>query len=349
MGRTAFIGVRDMGDNGDDKITIGRGPSYPSIDLERAIERVDQIAAKGAERSKMPPETFYKLWGYGPKSSGARQTIAALGYYNLVSYAGKGNDRRVTLTDLARRIVLDRRPGSEERKRAVAAAALEPPIFRELYEAYGPLLPDRTVMESFLTIEKGFNQQGAEAAITNFIATVEYADLDKPAGSPDKDVSQTRENDVQFGGARVGDLIDWEAGGALCNETPLRVRAIAEDQGQTWVFVDGSESGIPMEQVIVQERPKDEGARKPPTLPLDATPLFEEKPPAEAKRWSTDLINGPLDVAFDRKTVVVQGRSGSAEELGEFIEALQELKSILEKSATKKNRFLSAVEEEGEA
>ena len=327
----------------DDKFTVGRGPSYPFIDLERAIERAQQIAEKGAERSRMPPETFYKLWNYAPKSSGARQTMAALNAYGLVEYVGKGNERRVMLSDLARRIVLDRRPDSPERKRAVATAALEPPVFAELFHEYGPLLPDRTVMESWLTIDRGFNQQGAEAAVTNFIASVELAGLDKPVASPETADSLGEQKRVEKDVPRVGDLVEVEVGGQLLFERPVKVRGVTSDGA--WFFVEGTETGFSMDHVTVAERAPATLERAP-KMPLEEP--AEAKAPAKGKRWSTDLIWGPLDLAFDSKTVVVQGRSGSPEELGEFIEALQELKAVLERSATKKNRFLSAIDEPGD-
>src|SRR3546814_8209593 len=60
---------------GDDKIGGIRGPAYPYVNLERAVEKASAIAEKGAARQKMPPETFYKLWGMGAKSSSSRQTM----------------------------------------------------------------------------------------------------------------------------------------------------------------------------------------------------------------------------------------------------------------------------------
>jgi hypothetical protein len=57
---------------------------------------------------------------------------------------------------------------------------------------------------------------------------------------------------VTYGGARIGDLIQWESDGVLRLERPLRVRLVTEDDN--WVAVEDSETGIPMDQVIVEER-----------------------------------------------------------------------------------------------
>src|SRR3546814_11002418 len=114
---------------GDDKIGGIRGPAYPYVNLERAVEKASAIAEKGAARQKMPPETFYKLWGLGAKSSSSRQTTAAPNYYDLVAYVGRGGDRKVQLTELALRIVLAKQPNSSARPAACQKAAPAPPPF----------------------------------------------------------------------------------------------------------------------------------------------------------------------------------------------------------------------------
>lgn len=66
---------------------------------------------------------------------------------------------------------------------------------------------------------------------------------------------------VKFGGAVAGDLIQWESGGALQFETPHRVRWVSEDGA--WLAVEGSDTGIPMSQVTVEQA----APPKPPLIP----------------------------------------------------------------------------------
>jgi hypothetical protein len=267
--------------NGDDRIGASRGPAYPFINLERAIEKASIIADKGAARQKMPPETFYKIWGMGAKSSGSRQTMAALNYYDLVEYVGRGTDRKVQLTELALRIVLDKQPGSSARKEAIQKAALEPQIFRELHDRYAPFLPDDVVIETYLKIERAFNDEGARVTIKHFRDTMEYAGLDQPTNKPDEKDSNATQDDVGFGAVRVGDLIDWEAGGVIGNSEPLRVIGLSDDLA--WVFVNESKSGLPMEQVIVRERGAPTVAPISPLAPAPANPFsVDRRPPEEA-------------------------------------------------------------------
>lgn len=261
----------------DEKFGSSRGPAYPFINLERAIERAAMIAEKGAARQKMPPETFYRLWNFGAKSSGARQTMAALNYYDLVEYVGRGVDRKVQLTELALRIVLDKQPNSAARKEAIKKAALEPAIFRELHGRYAPILPDDVVIETYLKIERAFNDEAAAATIKHFRDTMTFAGLDEPGSEPAEKDSIDADVGITLEAARVGDLVDWESNGKIGNATPMRVVGISEDQA--WVFVAESKTGLPMEQVIVRERAVEPAVTPPSSPPLNP---FAELPTISA-------------------------------------------------------------------
>jgi hypothetical protein len=285
--------------NGGDNaasVSAARGPAYPYVDLRKAVERAQVVADKGGGRQPMPPESFYSLWGIGAKSSSARQTLAALNYYGLVDYMGRGKDRRAKLTDLAKQIVFDQQENSAEKAAAIRQAALEPPIFRELFERYGHILPADTVFHTYLMRDKGFTKQGAEAATDNYKSTFEYAALAEPDKKPDENVSNVGDSGVEYGGARVGDLIDYEAGGAIANPEPMRVRALSPDQA--WVFVEGSETGLEMDQVIVKERGHSEvQAKDRPTMPLAKSQEQEEAKPG-TRRAIFPLDDGDVTLTF---------------------------------------------------
>jgi hypothetical protein len=276
------------------------------------VERAQVVADKGGGRQPMPPESFYALWNLGAKSSGARQTIAALGYYGLTDYVGRGNDRRVRLTDLAKRIVFDQRENSPDRATAIRQAALEPPIFRELYERYGHIVPADAVLHSYLMIERGFTRQGAEAATSNYKSTFEFAGLGEPQEKPD-----------EYGGARVGDLIDYESGGAIANEKPMRVRAVSPDQA--WAFVEGSTTGLQMEQVIVRERGKP-GGQMPPEMPLGDDSAKGHKAPQGYRSETFDADEGAVTISWPSNL-----SSQSVEDMKDWLELL---KRRIERRAT---------------
>src|SRR5690606_15184062 len=70
---------------------------------------------------------------------------------------------------------------------------------------------------------------------------------------------------TKFGGAKVGDLVQWESQGALQFPTPRRVRLVSEDGN--WVAVEGIEKGLPMDEILVEGAP-DNPRSEAPTFPL---------------------------------------------------------------------------------
>src|SRR5690606_39686636 len=52
----------------------------------------------------------------------------------LLEDSGTGKDRKIKLSDLARRIIRDKREGSAERVKAIREAALSPSIYAKLWE-----------------------------------------------------------------------------------------------------------------------------------------------------------------------------------------------------------------------
>ena len=118
---------------------------------------------------------------------------------------------------------------------------------------------------------QGFNPTAVRPAAKAFLGTMVYLQelgaieshglaLESESGS-----GGSADDGTTYGGAQVGDLVQWESQGAFQFETPRRVRFVTDDG--LWVAVEGSETGVPMEQVIVEER-GDAGNPRPPHIPL---------------------------------------------------------------------------------
>lgn len=166
-----------MSDDDLEMPSATRGPAYPFIPLPRVMERVEQYHGAGLTRMEVNPVSFYKSWGYNKESGNARQTLAALNHFGLVEYIGRGTDRKAKLSKLALRILLDKVPGSQARVAAIKEAALNPPIYRDLWDQFEhSLVPDHA-METFLTLEKGFSEESAKKVISGYRDTFSYANL----------------------------------------------------------------------------------------------------------------------------------------------------------------------------
>src|SRR5437016_4500012 len=120
-----------MSEETQPRATKERSPNFPFITLGRALERAEQLY-RNEKRGAAPFDVAAADWGYSATSSGALQTVAALKQYGLVADEGSGKDRKIRLTDLALRIILDTRDNSEEKEQLKRQAARTPSVAAEI-------------------------------------------------------------------------------------------------------------------------------------------------------------------------------------------------------------------------
>ncbi len=155
-----------------------RSPSFPFIPLKKAVERAEALYA-GHRREAARLVAVAPTWGYGAKSSGLLQTVAALKQFGLVEDLGSGEDRKIQITELARRILADNRPGAREK--AIKEAAVLPKVIAEYLPKWVPERPSDAHCISELHLDRGFTPDSARAFLRIFDETVAYAGL---AGDP---------------------------------------------------------------------------------------------------------------------------------------------------------------------
>ncbi len=153
-----------------------RSPRFPFINLEKAIERAQQYY-ENEKRGSAVVGVAGKHWGYAAKSSGLMQTIAALKSYGLLEDEGSGTDRKVRLSDLALRILLDQRPNSQERQTYIRSAALNPGIARVIYDSSPENPPSPANLEHKLIFDYKFNQEAAKSAVDIYFNNQAFAKL----------------------------------------------------------------------------------------------------------------------------------------------------------------------------
>lgn len=153
-----------------------RSPSYPFIGLPEAVERARSLYA-AARRSAVSADAAAESWGYSAKSSGGKQTVAALRAFGLLEGEGA-----VRLTDRAVHILLNE--GSEERDRLLRQVALAPPVYTRLWERYGPDLPSDKGLQTHLVLEMGFNENAVVDVIRGYKGTLDFAKLRGPEKAP---------------------------------------------------------------------------------------------------------------------------------------------------------------------
>lgn len=142
------------------KRTKERSPNFPFISVETALHRAMQFYEQ-EKRGEAPYIVAVQHWNYSPASSGGLQTIAALKHYSLMIDEGSGKARKVRLTDLALRILLDSRPDSTERCQYIRQAALAPSVIAEIYSKWPDGLPSEATINHYLLLDRGFSKDAA--------------------------------------------------------------------------------------------------------------------------------------------------------------------------------------------
>lgn len=184
------------------KRRTGRSPSYPSFSIKKALEQAEALRAQEGEYEAPLPSAF-KAWGYGMKSSGGRQCLATMKYYGLIDISGGGHERKVKVSDLARRILLDRREDQAEKKALIRQAALNPAAHKAIFKNYPNGLGSDGSIHHFLTFEEDFKEDAASDLIAEFKETADFAELYQPHNPVDKNAEEGDNGDGDGGGGKV--------------------------------------------------------------------------------------------------------------------------------------------------
>ena len=226
-----------------------RSPAYPGIGLETAIKRARDLYAQ-EKMNAVPVTIAVKRWGFKEKSSGGLVTTAALKNFGLLKDSGTGKDRKLQLTDEARRILLDTRQDSHERDLLIKEAALKPKIHDTIWKKWGIDLPSDDTLRHALIFDWAFNENSVRDLIKEYKDTIRFAKLIESdtmsPGDGDKDK------------IKIGDYVQWESGGGIQFEAK-RITGFSDDG--TYAFVEGSKTGLPIEELSKVQAPN-QGSEK---------------------------------------------------------------------------------------
>lgn len=166
----------------------GRSPAYPGIDLRKALEKAKALHdAEGSYAVPMP--SAFSAWGFSAKSSGGRETRAALRYFGIITVEGDSETGKVKLTENTLRILLDKREDETEKKAIIRELALTPAVHKQLLTAYPQGIKSEASAVHSLIFDFGYNQAAAAEIVKEFNATAAYAGLYEPDMVVDKFVA----------------------------------------------------------------------------------------------------------------------------------------------------------------
>lgn len=346
-----------MSDEAPAKKKRFRSPPYPSFDLGRAVERVT-LLDKVAQHHEVGVGVLSEAWGMKSADGQVWRSAAALIQYGLVTDSGTGKTRKFKITDPARRIVRDPNPDSEKRRSALKSAALLPTIHNTLWERFGAANEvSDSVIKAYLTLDRldegetPYSDSAAEEVISSFRKSLEFADLTNADSiqSDSEDAVNTADHDVVVppdtsdddvapttAGARnrpiavrVGDFVQWESQGMMQFEHPKRVRWVSDDGMH--LAVDGSNTGIAVDQVSVEKAPTD---AKPPPIQQPPAATTMQQTPAATNGSDLNSPSGQTGVPTismsDDGLVISEGVISSLGQFEQLMKRLQAGKMLLE-------------------
>jgi len=248
-------------ENGSDEVKRKRqrSPAYPYINLETALKRAKEFYENEA-RNAVNIKVAVKHWGYEEKSSGGLQTAATLISFGLLKDEGIGDKRKLQLTQIALRILLDTRPDSKERGIAIKEAALAPKVHQEIWKKWGSALPSDSSLKYTLTVEwvPPFNDNAVVGFIKEYKDTIAFAKLSEADELSASTLYAGEENErVQeqhLYVPKIGDYVQWEPGGILQFQEPKCINRLSADG--KFVFVEGNPAGLPVDEITEQTRPE---------------------------------------------------------------------------------------------
>jgi hypothetical protein len=237
----------------DDRKSRTRSPAYPFINLAAALKRAKEFYSK-EQRNAASVKVAVKHWGYDQKSSGGKQTTAALLNYGLLKDEGIGDRRKVQLTQDALRVILDERPDFTEREQLIKKLALTPKIHKELWTKWGASMPSDGEIRHTLLVDwdPPFNDKAVDGFIKLYKDTIAFAKL----GESDQGHIEVNVADS----LKIGDFVQWESNGALQLAEALRIKSFTPDR--KFAMLEGSSTGVPIGELIPERASA--GATTPP-------------------------------------------------------------------------------------
>jgi hypothetical protein len=172
----------------------GRSPAYPGISLKEAIAKAEALYKQEGKYPAPMPSAF-AAWGFSIKSSGGRETRAALRYFGLITIEGDNETGKVKLTDDALRVLLDTREDQTEKQAIIRRLALNPAIHAKLFKLYPDGIKSEASVAHDLVFADGYNKSAADELVAEFRETADYAKLFQPATILDKPPTDERESD----------------------------------------------------------------------------------------------------------------------------------------------------------
>ena len=268
-----------------------RSPPFPFISLRAAVERLGALEATFG-RHAAPVDKLGLAWKMKEKSSQALQTAAALKAFGLVDYTGKTENRTVSTSEDGRTYL--RAQQDSIKAEVLTRCALKPKAISMCWQRWGADRPPDAVCLDQLILKDKFTDSAAHTLLRVYDETVAFAGLrntDKVAATGNGGGDGA--NDVLdppplAGKPKVGEFVSWETNGGILMFDARRVLGLSP-HGE-YVFVEGSQAGLPIQEVTVVSAPANTFTPTPPPNPFVSADQKERSDPLPRPGMKGDIF-----------------------------------------------------------
>ncbi|MDQ3143857.1 MAG: hypothetical protein M3Q57_03130 [Pseudomonadota bacterium] len=233
-------------------------------------------------------------------------------YYGLIEVTGDGIGRRVRISEIAKRILLDEREDDTERRGLIREVALSPSAHKMLLQEYKEgLASDGTVLH-FLVLTKHFNQDAARDLLKEYKDTASYIDLYEPQKNVDKSEGEV-DIKVTPRVVKIGDRVQATVKGQDLFPDGATVLGFSDD-GE-WIFTDQAKGGLKLEEITVLDSVQTPPVGERPSIPPSLLRDIEEKQPAGTRKAVFPVGEGDVSITYP-EALTKEG----LDELGMYLE-----------------------------
>jgi hypothetical protein len=162
----------DMATTDDLDATRARSKSYPAVSLREAAARCQTLYDKDGW-SETLAETAAVHWGYQGLNGASRPILAAVKQFGFIEYLGGGDNLKVKLTELAKRILRPVTPG--EKYGALQEAMQNPKLYASLHEKFPDWkLPSEATLSARLEREEGIQPKALKRLVVDIKDSIAY-------------------------------------------------------------------------------------------------------------------------------------------------------------------------------
>lgn len=178
------------------KRTRHLSPSYPGVGLKTCVNYVEKLH-RSAGQAEVSKENALKYLGLESGKPITNRTYSALSTFGLIEERHYGKVKKVTVTQLARQILLAKGEHSLVKISALQTAALNYEIIRKLRMRWSEGLPGDDDIFNVLMFDHTFGDRAAKTFIPSFKETYKYAKLGGDTPSVNQ-IADVPENDAGF-------------------------------------------------------------------------------------------------------------------------------------------------------